>query len=214
MPVVMKKVLGAADSALDYLFLAAAGNYGGSTNFNKLALHLGSGPLISTLAIPDTGWHHISVAFDPISDTVRFTLDDQVDTQTTTSAGTSNIGPVVVGAHFNSSGVIDSTFDGLIDELSITDGFLAEEELQPLLNVPAVTDFRITDFRWDESGDTLEITFQSTPSGLYNLEVSPDLADDSWEIVEASVNGSPGNTTTISGIPATGARAFYRVSTR
>ena len=40
MPVAMKKVIGSADNTLDYLFLAAAGNYGDATTFNRLALHL------------------------------------------------------------------------------------------------------------------------------------------------------------------------------
>jgi len=70
MPVVQKKVLGASDAALDYMFLAAAGQYGNATTFDRLALHFGSTPIISSLAVPDTDWHYISVAFDPVASTV------------------------------------------------------------------------------------------------------------------------------------------------
>jgi len=144
MPVAMKKVIGATDSELDYLFLAAAGNYGSATTFRNLALHLGSGPIISTLAITDTEWHYISVALDPVTNTVRFALDDQIDIQTTTNTGTSNAGPLTIGAHFNGSGNIDSAFDGLIDEVTITDGFLEISELQALSAVASAVPFRIT----------------------------------------------------------------------
>ena len=64
-------------------------------------------------------------------------MDDQADTQSFSAAGTANTGPLIIGAHFSGSGEVDSAFDGLIDELSITDGFLSETELQPLLNIPA-----------------------------------------------------------------------------
>jgi len=61
----MKRALAASDSTLDYMFLATAGVYGGAANFDKLALVVGGTTLVSSLGIPDTNWHHISVALDP-----------------------------------------------------------------------------------------------------------------------------------------------------
>lgn len=212
MPIVAKKPEGAGDADLDYMFLAVAGHYGSGTTFDRMALHLGSTIIISSLAIPDTEWHHLSVALDPASNTVRFTLDDQVDTQTTTATGTANNGPLVIGVHFNSSSNIDSAFDGLLDEFSITDGFLSLSGLQPLRNLPSVGDFRITDFQWEESGESFELTFESTPRRLYNLEVSLDLSEGSWQLVRESVPSSQGATTTLDEIPSPGQRAFYRIS--
>jgi choline-sulfatase len=133
MPVVQKKVIGAGDSKLDYMLLAAAGSYGGEDNFDKLMLHFGSGSVVSSLAVPDTNWHFISVAFDPVTKKARFTMDDQIDIHEDVDLhGIVNDGPLIVGAHFNMAGKVDRVFDGLIDELSISDGYLAELELQPL----------------------------------------------------------------------------------
>ncbi|MFC1765557.1 sulfatase-like hydrolase/transferase [Planctomycetota bacterium] len=134
-PVVMKKVIGASDASMDYMFLAACGSFGSRRGYANMALLLGSTPVVSRLAISDSGWHYISVAFDPVMGLVRFILDDQTDMQSTSAAGSANAGPLVIGAHFNNAGIVDSAFDGLIDELSITDGFLTETELQPLRSV-------------------------------------------------------------------------------
>ena len=149
MPVAMKKVIGASDTELDYMFLAAAGNYGDGTNFDHIAVHLGNGPVISSLSIPDTEWHHISVAVDPANNTVRFTLDDQVDTQILNTFGRPNNGPLIIGAHFNSNSQIDSAFDGCIDEFSITDSFLSLGQIQPLTAVNDVTDLDIRELEVD-----------------------------------------------------------------
>ena len=46
-----------------------------------------------------------------------------------TFAPAANNGPLVIGGHFNSTGQLDSTFDGLIDELRVTAGFVPESEL-------------------------------------------------------------------------------------
>ncbi|MGJ8694689.1 MAG: sulfatase-like hydrolase/transferase [Verrucomicrobiaceae bacterium] len=217
MPLVMKKVIGANDSDLDYLFLATAGNYGDATTFNRLALHLGSGLVVSSLAIPDTNWHHISVALDPVTDTVRFTLGDQVDTQSTTLTGSANNGPLTIGSHFNSAGNIDSSFDGLIDELSITDGFLSLSELQPLSVVAPAEPFEIKSTQFTTSADTLSLTFESNDTRLYNIQRSNTLEPGSWIDVQTFVPGATGETqTTVTDLPIdpNAPKEFFRVSTK
>ena len=214
MPVVMKKVLGNGDGDLDYMFLAAAGNYGNASNYGNLALHLGSTVIVSSLAIPDTGWHRISVALNPVTDTVRFTLDDQVDSQTTSAFGTTNNGPMIIGAHFNSSGVIDSAFDGLIDELSIVDGFLPVSELQPLMAVASVQEFAITGTQLSPDGSTFSLTFESNETVLYTVQKSSTLQPGSWEDVRTFVPGASGvNETTVNAmeVDPNEPREFYRV---
>lgn len=213
MPLVQKKVISANDSELDYMFLAAAGNYGSASTYNKMALQLGSTTIISTLALSDTRWHYISVSFDPNTDTVRFQLDDLTDTQTTTAVGTVNGGPLIIGAH-HSSGVIDSSFDGLIDELSITDGFLAEAELQPLMNVETPETFTITESALSNDASTLNLTFNSTDTRLYTIQQSYTLTPGSWVDVKTFVPGAIGmDETTAEGIAVDPAapKAFYRV---
>ncbi|MFC7337763.1 sulfatase-like hydrolase/transferase [Haloferula chungangensis] len=216
MPVVMKKVIGASDSNLDYLFLASAGSFGDVTTFNRLALHLGSGPILSTLAIPDTEWHHISVALDPVNDVVRFTLDDQVDTQVVTITGTANAGPLTIGAHFNSSGVIDCAFDGLIDELSITDGFLSLSELQPRAAISPVEPFKISSIELSEGGTAIDLTFESVDTRLYTIQCSDSLLPNSWTDVLSFIPGAAGAPeTSVNSIPlGDGERSkFFRVVT-
>jgi hypothetical protein len=216
MPVVQKKVIGAGDADLDYMFLAAAGSYGNATTFNRLAIHLGSGIITSTLAIPDTDWHHISIALDPVTDTLRFTLDEQVDIRSTALTGAANAGPLIIGAHTNSTGAIDRSFEGLIDELSITDGFLALSELQPLQAVTPAAPFEITANAIAPSGDTLDLTFESDDTRLYHIQRSTDLASDKWTDVRTFIPGASGMTeTTTTGIPLDpGApQEFFRVST-
>ena len=213
-PVVMKKLTNTSDTALDYMFLAAAGTYGTATSYNKLALHLGSSVITSTLAIPDTNWHHISVALDPANNTVRFTLDNQTDTQTTSATGTANNGPLIIGVHFNSSGVIDSAFDGLIDELSITDGFLAPSELQPLAVVTTPTEFEIKQTALSNDGSQLNITFDSTDTRLFAVQRSYTLEPNSWVNVSSFIPGASGSSeTTATEIPVdtNQPKAFYRV---
>lgn len=213
MPVAMKKVIGTGDANLDYMFLAAAGSYGARFSFRNLALHLGSAVVVSGLSINDTGWHHISVALDPVTDTVRFTLDNQVDTRTTTATGTANDGPLVIGAHFNSSGNLDSSFDGLIDEFSITDGFLALDELQPLRDIPDHGPFRVTGLAGGTDGDGFDVGFESDAHFLYDLEWSPTLRPASWTSVRSFIGGAPGTSeTTLAGQGVAAATSgFYRV---
>jgi len=211
MPVVQKKVIGEGDGALDYLFLAAAGNYGDATTCSNLALHLGSSVVTSTLAIADTDWHYISVALDPVADMVRFTLDNQTNTQSVAVSGTANGGPLVIGAHYNSSGVVNSAFDGLIDELSITDGFLAPAELQPLRVIPDEPEASEVQ-ALTASGSGFTLSFDSNPLFLYTLESTPRLINPQWE-VERTFMWGEGDVLSVDFDGAGQTSMFYRVKT-
>lgn len=91
--------------------------------------------VITPLVIEDTDrWHYVSAAFDAENDLVRIMLDGDVHTQTQTYTPAGNTEPLIIGGHYNSNGVFDSTFDGLIDEMRITGAFLTPSEL--LLAVP------------------------------------------------------------------------------
>jgi choline-sulfatase len=196
MPLVQKKVIGANDSELDYLVLA---------------LHLGAALIMSTLAIPDTDWHYISVSLDPVSDTVRFQLDDLTDTQSTTAVGTANAGPLIVGAHHNSAGVLDSAFDGRIDELSMTDGFLDGAELQPLLNAPDSIPAQL--LSPIVSADGVRLSFDSHPAFLYDIESTEKLTDPEWTL-EKSFVWDAGNRITVDLGSAASTSRFYRVNAK
>ena len=216
MPVAMKKVIGTSDNSLDYLFLAAAGSYGNATTFNRLAIHLGSGTIVSSLSIPDTNWHHISVALDPVCDTLRFTMDDQVDVQTIAVTGAVNNGPLIIGAHFNSFSNLDSSFDGLIDEFSITDGFLSLAELQPLSAVNEVENLQISDQTFDPENATFTLTFESDETRLYSLQRSSTLLPQDWRDIDdfTFIPGGEGvsltTTPTLPLMPIDG-KEFFRV---
>jgi choline-sulfatase len=214
MPVVMKKVIGEGDANLDYMFLAAAGNYGTATTYGNLALHLGSEKVISTLAIADTNWHCISVALDPVADKVRFTLDAQTDSQSTTATGTTNSGPLIIGAHFNSSGNLDRAFDGLIDELSITDGFLAPAELQPLMALTPPESFKITGLKSDPGESSINLIFNSAETHLYSAEKTTNLLSNDWIDIRTYIPGAIGtNETTLQALPRNpdAGKEFFRI---
>ncbi|MGE9270231.1 MAG: LamG-like jellyroll fold domain-containing protein, partial [Verrucomicrobiales bacterium] len=211
-----KKALTDQDSEIDYMFLVAAGRYGGDEHFDRIALRVGSSLVISSLTITDHSWHHISVALDPAADIVRFTLDDQVDTQSSTASGVLNDGPLIIGAHFNRDGTVDRSFDGLIDEISITDGFLALSEIQPLASVEPLSDFAITDFQLDPDNLTLTLTFHSDETRLYHVERTTTLQETSWIPAAEFIPGSPGATsTTVDQLPRgeTLNTEFFRVKT-
>jgi hypothetical protein len=89
----------------------------------------------SPFKINDTDrWHYVSAAFDAENDLLRIMLDDQIFTTAQTFTPVANTEPLIIGGHYNSGGVFDSTFDGLIDEMRITGAFLAPSDL--LLAVP------------------------------------------------------------------------------
>ena len=215
MPVVMKRALATTDANIDFMFLATAGIYGSGTTYSNLALVLGSTPVVSSLAIPDTGWHHLSAAFDPVAKLVRFTLDGQADVQATTATGTVNSGPLVIGAHFNATGSVDYAFDGLLDELTITNGFLAPAELQPFAGLPSPAPFRVLQIAL-QANSSVALTFESNEHFLYDIQFSPNLTPVGWTTVRSSVAGATGAaTTTVNQLPMpSGDRGFYRVICR
>lgn len=211
MPVVMKKAPGVGDAGLDYLFLAAAGNYGATANFSNLALITANEQVISSLSIPDTTtWHHISVAFDPDLELVRFTMDDQTEVHSgITGLRDANTGPLVIGAHFNSSDVVDSSFDGLMDEVSIAHWYVPTGLLQPLhelpapvvspLHAPAITP------------DGMEINFSSDQQFLYDVESKESLTNLDWQVEQSLMLGEGGTNTVI--LPTDQTTKFYRIQT-
>jgi hypothetical protein len=130
--VMMKKNIGTADAGTDYALLASAGNlFGGSPR--SLLLQLGNGGgdtrIVSDLTIEDNDWHYISAAFDPDRDLVRFILDGVEDFKTTSFVPAINAGELVLGGHFNAGGSLDAPFDGWLDEVRISAGFLPRNEL-------------------------------------------------------------------------------------
>ena len=138
-----KSSAGLSDNAVNYALLAA------SEAGSGLRLQLGNGTantyVGSSLGITDYDWHYISVAFDPVNDVVRFVLDDATQTiNGITFAPAANDGELTIGGHYPSSGTLeDWTFDGMIDEIRISSGFLAEDDL--LVNaVPEPSSWALT----------------------------------------------------------------------
>ena len=82
---VWKKATAVPDKDLNYGLMVQAADFAAATP-NALVFAVGNGSAInrkaSTLQITDNDWHFVSAAFDPASDTVRFVLDDQVETFT------------------------------------------------------------------------------------------------------------------------------------
>jgi hypothetical protein len=131
---VHKKSGNNADSQLNYGFLVSTGNIsGGDGSGRQLALQLGNGSGFSTiysdLRIDDNEWHYVAVRFDDGTNAVRFTLDGTHDDKTSTQAIAANALNLLIGAHITGSGIYDAHFDGRIDELRISDAFLADSEL-------------------------------------------------------------------------------------
>ncbi|MDF3128531.1 PEP-CTERM sorting domain-containing protein [Kiritimatiellaeota bacterium B1221] len=132
---------GNADSKMNYGFLVQRGSNGGpsSGEYSQLGLVLGDGNgftgYYSTLEITDTDWHYVSVRFDDVSNTATFNLDGNSETfnGTVTQAIAANELDLTIGAHMDNTGTIDHSFDGRIDELRISNTFLADGDL--LINV-------------------------------------------------------------------------------
>jgi hypothetical protein len=146
--VVLKKVIPSADTTLNYSFIAQDADLTGTnigphtdTSGNQLAFEYGSSgvteTITSSLSITDKNWHFISIAFDPTSGNVRFTDDAATDAFTISSlptpVGFVSNQSLLIGGHVNSANVLDYTTDGSIDELRISSGFLATNQL---LNAP------------------------------------------------------------------------------
>jgi len=128
---------GVSDTQLDYgIVFAENGGYGATQN-GELVFSQGDGSTLNNVAsgltLTDTAdWHFVSVAFDADNDLVRFVLDDQIVTMANTFTATENNHPLLIGAHFSGSQTLTS-FDGLIDELRITNEFLPTSSL---LSIP------------------------------------------------------------------------------
>jgi hypothetical protein len=124
------------------------GSYVGSGRNLQVEFGVGPGNLIafrSVLEIPASGWAHISAAYDG-SQTVRFTLDTNlndgvIDASETIVAGSSftptiNAGALFIGAKRNGVGNPAQGFNGLIDEVRISNTVLDQTQL---LTVPEPT---------------------------------------------------------------------------
>lgn len=143
---VQKNSIGAGDEGSSFIFMAKAGSLlpdGPNQSSLALALHDGvtdavanENYIFSSLGINDNNWHHISVALDRSTGDVRFTLDGLADLQPGAATGSlfdgqDNMSPLFIGAHPTASGAtpINHGFDGYIDELRISDEFLATNQL-------------------------------------------------------------------------------------
>lgn len=138
-----------SDGRIEWAFLVQAGNihevcdYGifGDGPFptgRQLAVVLGTGNaeggrkwcVLSRLQIEDTGWHHVSMAWDPLRTEVRFELDGEVDVQQFTNQGLNpNAHRFAVGAHVNDSGSWNQGVRGLVDEVRIRRGIVPLDEM-------------------------------------------------------------------------------------
>ncbi len=72
------------------MVLAAAGVYGGGSDYDKLAVVLAGTTLTSAFAINDTGWHCVRVAFDPARHRNQGILSSRSDAANTTVTFCSN----------------------------------------------------------------------------------------------------------------------------
>ncbi len=137
---IMKKELNQArtDSYADYIF-AVNGDFNDSRADN-MVMQLGKGSagsgsriFSSDLRITDNDWHYVSVSYDPTAGAdrqLRFIRDGVIDYQGTGGfTPGDNTGEVLIGAHMNASDVLDTTFDGKIDELRVSSGRAAPGEL-------------------------------------------------------------------------------------
>jgi hypothetical protein len=139
--VMMKKVIGASDGAMDYALLAQMADLGGGGNSIGLAFGQNSENIVSSLQITDTDWHYLAASFDAAKDLVRFVLDDQFEYVAIGSGifGNINAGPLILGGHFNASSILDSRFDGLIDEARVSAGVLDLDQLLAVVPIPEPT---------------------------------------------------------------------------
>lgn len=174
---------------------------------NGLSLRLGAAILHSSLSVGDHDWHYLSAALDPVAGMVRFVLDDQVETLSTNARGSVNNNPVILGS---------GSFDGLLDEVSITVGFLAEAELQPVDPTPAQP-FAITSLVLNPKDPShVDLTFESEETRLYSIQKSSDLKPGSWSNLRTFVPGASGlGETTVTDLPRdmNAAAEFFRVLT-
>ena len=117
------------------LFCGNAGPYSG----NEMVLELGNGgsgftTIVSKLRVDDpSAWHFVSVAYDHAG-SIRFMLDRQEDD--VQNCAPARISPtdgvrrdITIGAKTNASGAVTRFFDGQVDELRISNTFVATTQL-------------------------------------------------------------------------------------
>ena len=147
---VFKKSGAIADTAVNYgLLVNSAGGYTGGSRVGSpnaagtnLTFVVGNGSAFqsvhSTLTVADSGWHFVAVRFNDATNTVRFTVDGaHQDVTGVTQVPAANALNLLVGTHTDAAGVFDSFTDAEIDELRISNTWLADSEL---LTQPAPQD--------------------------------------------------------------------------
>lgn len=138
-----------SDGRIEWAFLVQSGNIHEACDYGvfsdgpyptgrQLAVVLGVGSadtndkwcVISALSIEDTGWHHVSMAWDPLRNEVRFELDGVADVQRFMNRGLNPNGHrFAVGAHVNDSGTWNQGVRGLVDEVRIRRGIVPLDDL-------------------------------------------------------------------------------------
>jgi len=133
-----------SDGRIEWAFLVQSGNIhevcdygvfsdGPYPTGRELAVVLGLGSdqandkwcVISSLSIDEPGWHHVSMAWDPLRQEVRFELDGVADVQRFESPGLNPNGHrFAIGAHVNGSGNWNQGVRGLVDEARIMRGIV------------------------------------------------------------------------------------------
>ncbi|MFZ9690812.1 MAG: PA14 domain-containing protein, partial [Phycisphaerales bacterium] len=142
---VQRKRLDDPDTSLEYALYVRGGNLPTSVgeNFGKsggftgqeIVVRFGDGEgfdwaVTSNLEAPGGVWSHVSVAFDPSLGRVRFGVDGAFETfEIPLRRRTIRNGPVIIAAHTNTSGAFNQYFNGAIDELRMSRGFLAASQL-------------------------------------------------------------------------------------
>jgi hypothetical protein len=130
------------DQNQEYMILVQRGTLEPSPNYGKqegftgreLLIVFGSGSALwgvtSNLELDDNAWHFISVAVDVAGQQIRFGIDDSFETIDFEDNGrVINDGPLRVGSHQGSDGSPNHFLRGAIDELRISHGVLAPEDL-------------------------------------------------------------------------------------
>lgn len=122
----MKKPPSSPDSQLEYSLLVQAGDFG--ITGRELMFRYGDGSsvkgVLSSLSINDYDWHFVSVAYDADRLELRFGLDGVFETLPFDKPAISNVGTLMMGAHENSSGIVNQWLFGKYDEPRFSRTFL------------------------------------------------------------------------------------------
>ena len=128
---------------------------------------------------------------------------------TSDTVGTLNDVPVTLG------GV---SFQGFLDEVSITVGLLSEKELQSIPETSLPEPFRVTRVNLDPSDSAkIEVTFESDETRFYTVQKSSSLAPKTWTDIATLIPGEEREEeTTVKNIArdADSPTEFFRVSTK